>query len=176
MHTFYTRMGQDSLTNTSSTQALTDKKKESLISAVYIGTIFIVLALIFVVNTGIWGNIVNFFSSLTLAQVPGIGFSLPAPANPAGHTQLYTAAFEFSLGMGILEIIILAVRILLRSPFERRAETIENIVFWLGTSYLIITYLVNMILQTEWFVFWAGLILIAGLAFLARAFILMARR
>lgn len=160
----------------SGTQAFTDKKKESLVTALYVGAIFIILALIFVLNTGVWGHLVNFFSTLTLAQVPGTSITLPAPLNPALHTQLYNAAFQFSIGLGILEIVILTVRILLHSPLARKAETIENLVFWLGTSYLIISYLVNMTLQTEWFVFWAGIILIAGLSFLTRAFILIAGR
>jgi hypothetical protein len=134
------------------------------------------LALIFVLDTGIWGRLVNFFSTLTLAQVPGTSISLPAPLNPASHLQLYNAAFQFSIGIGILEIVILAVRILLHSPLARKAETIENLVFWLGTSYLIISYLVNMTLQTEWFVFWSGIILVAGLSLVTRAFILLVGR
>ena len=174
---FYIRTGRDhSLTDMSGTQAFTDKKKESLVTALYVGSIFIILALIFVLNAGVWDRLVSFFSSLTLAQVPGTGISLPTPVNPASHIQLYNAAFQFSIGVGILEIVILAVRILLHSPLARKAETIENLVFWLGTSYLIIAYLVNMTLQSEWFVFWAGIILIAGLSLLTRAFILLAGR
>jgi hypothetical protein len=174
---FYIRTGRElSLTEMPGTQAFTDKKKESLLTALYLGAIFIILALIFVLNTGVWGHIVNFFSGLTLAQVPGTSISLPAPLNPASHMQLYNVAFQFSLGLGILEIVILAVRILLHSPLARKAETLENLVFWLGTSFLIISYLVNITLQTEWFVFWAGLILIAGFSLLTRAFILIAGR
>jgi hypothetical protein len=172
----YSTGRDDSLTDISGTQAFTDKKKESLVTALYVGAIFIILALIFVLDTGVWGRLVNFFSTLTLAQVPGTSISLPAPLNPASHTQLYDAAFQFSIGVGILEIVILTVRILLHSPLARKAETIENLVFWLGTSYLIISYLVNMTLQTEWFVFWAGIILIAGLSLVTRAFILLAGR
>ncbi len=177
MSTFYTRIGRDdSLTEVSGTQAFTDKKKESLVTALYVGAIFIILALVFVLDTGVWGSLVNFFSTLTLAQVPGTSVSLPAPLSPASHMLLYNAAFQFSVGVGILEIVILTVRILLHSPIARKAETIENLVFWLGTSYLIITYLVNMTLQSEWFVFWAGIILIAGLSLVTRAFILIVGR
>jgi hypothetical protein len=68
------------------------------------------------------------------------------------------------------------LRVGFHSPVSRKAETIENIVFWLGTSYLIITYLVNMTIPGEWFVFWAGVILIFGLALIARAFVLLAKR
>ena len=64
----------------------------------------------------------------------------------------------------------------MHSPLPRKAETIENIVFWLGTSYLVITYLVNMTIMSEWFVFWAGIILIGGLSLVARAFVLLAGR
>ena len=86
------------------------------------------------------------------------------------------AAFIFTIAVGAIEIVVLVLRILMNSPMPRKAETIENIVFWLGTSYLIITYLVNMTIAGEWFVFWAGIILIFGLALLARSFVLLAQR
>ncbi len=157
-------------------QSLTEKRKENIFTAVYIGALFILIALIYFIHlpNNLWNEIVNFFSTLTLAEVPGTGIGLPAPSNPAAHIQLYNAAFQFSLGIGILEIIILVLRVGLHSPMSRKAETVENIVFWLGTSYLITTYLVNMTLSSEWFVFWAGIILIFGLSLIARAFILIA--
>jgi len=159
-------------------QALTDKKKEGLITAVYIGLIFILLALIYFINLphNIWNSFVNFIGSFVLTQVQGTSISLPAPSNPAAYTVLYIAVFQFCLGIGILEISILALRIVMNSPLPRKAETIENVVFCLGTSYLAITYLVNMTIMSEWFVFWAGIILIAGLAMVARAFVLLAGR
>ena len=170
------RERDDRLTGNIFTETLTNKKKESLVTALYFGSIFIILALVFVFNSGIWDRLVDFFSSLTLAQVPGTSISLPAPVFPASHIQLYAAVFQFSIGVGILEIVVLAVRILLRSPLARKAETIENMVFWLGTSYLSSTYLAHITLETEWFVFWAGMILIAGLSLVTRGFILLAGR
>lgn len=157
---------------------LSEKRKENLLSGIYIGSIFIILAVIYIASlpASLWDQIVDFFSSLTLAPVPGTGIALPAPSNPAAHIPLYTAAFEFTIAVGAIEIVVLILRVLMNSPLPRRAETIENIVFWLGTSYLIITYLVNMTIAGEWFVFWAGIILIFGLALLARSFILLAQR
>jgi hypothetical protein len=167
-----------SFTRKLNVQALPDKKKENLITAVYAGFIFILLAMLYFINVhvNLWGNFVNFMGTFTLATVPGTGISLPVPANPSGYTMLYNVAFQFCLGLGVLEIAILALRIWLNSPFPRKAETIENIVFWLGTSYLVVTYLVNITIPSEWFVFWAGIILIAGLSLIARAFVLMAKR
>lgn len=76
----------------------------------------------------------------------------------------------------MIELIILSLRIAVHSPLSRKAETIENLVFWLGTSFLIISYLVNMTIISEWFVFWSGIILVAGLALLTRGFVLLVRR
>jgi hypothetical protein len=159
-------------------QALPDSKKENLITALFGGFFFILLAVIYFINVhaNLWGNFVNFLSTFILITVPGTSISLPVPANPSAYTVLYNVVFEFCLGLGLLEIAILALRIWLNSPFPRKAETIENIVFWLGTSYLVVTYLVNITIASEWFVFWAGIILITGLSLIARAFVLIAKR
>jgi hypothetical protein len=159
-------------------ESLSEKKKEGLFTAIYIGSLFIILALVFYIHLSdnLWDSSVNFFTSLTLATVPTTGISLPAPSNPANFGNLYVAAFQFSLAVGILEIIILALRVGLHSSVIRIAETIENIVFWFGASYLVIAYLVNMTISSEWFVFWAGIILIFGLALIARAFVILAKR
>jgi hypothetical protein len=161
-------------------RSLTEKKKESLFTALYVGSLFIIVALIYFIHLSdnLWGSLVDFFTSLTLAPVPTTGLSLPAPAFVSSYDfgPLYKAAFQFSLALVILEVIILTLRVLLHSSVSRKAETIENIVFWLGTSYLISSYLVNMTISSEWFVFWAGIILIFGLALIARAFVLFAKR
>jgi hypothetical protein len=158
--------------------ALTEKKKESLFTAIYIGSLFIILATVYFVNlpNSLWDSIINFFGTLTLSDIPGTSIPLPAPVNPAAHIVLYNAAFQFAIGIGIVEIVILALRIFLYSPVSRKAETVENIVFWLVASYLIATYLVNMTIASEWFVFWAGIILIFGLSLVARAFVILANR
>ena len=159
-------------------QTLTEKKKESLITAIWVGSVFIILALVYYVNLSVnlWDGVVNFFTSLTLAPLPSTGISLPAPLNPADYVNLYTAAFQLCLGIGILEIVILALRVGMHSPISRKAETVENIVFWLGTSFLTVAYLERITLATEWFVFWAGIIFVFGLALLARAIVVLATR
>jgi hypothetical protein len=162
--------------NTLHSTTLTDKKKETLFTSIYIGGLFIIIAVIYSISDNLWNSVINFFSTLTLAPVPSTGISLPAPANPAAYTKLYFAAFEFAIAIGILEIVILTLRVWLHSSVNRKAETIENLVFWLGASYLIAAYLVNMTITGEWFVFWAGMILMFGLALVARSFVLLAKR
>ena len=171
-------MGNSGLTSRWNMQALTDDKKENLITAVYIGSIFLLLAMVYFVNASkdIVGNIINFFGTFTLFPVPGTNLSLPAPINPGAFLGLYVVVFQFCLGLGILEMMVLALRILLRSSVSRKAETVENVVFWLGTSYLVITYLVNSSLISDWFVFWSAVIIIGGLSLVARSFILLIHR
>ncbi len=159
-------------------QALPEKKKENLFTAIYVGAVFIILAGVYFSHlpNSLWDEIVDFFTSLTLSPIPNTNIPLPAPSNPASHANLYLAVFEFALAIGILEIIILFLRIYFNSPVARKAETVENIVFWLGTGYLTISYLVNMTIPAEWFVFWAGVIIMFGLSLVARAFVLLAKR
>ena len=155
-----------------------EKKKENLFTAIYLGSIFIAIAAIYFSHlpNSLWDDAVTFFTQLTLSPIPGTSIPLPAPGNPAAHATLYFAVFEFALAIGIIEIVILLLRVYFRSPVARKAETVENIVFWMGTSYLVIAYLVNMTIPAEWFVFWAGIIMLFGLALVARAFILLAKR
>jgi hypothetical protein len=159
-------------------QTLPERKKENLLTGIYLGFFFVLLAVIYYVNvhTNIWSNFVAFINNFILASVPGTSLYLPAPNNPAYFTPLYGIAFQFCLGLGVMEIGILALRVWLNSPLTRKAETIENLVFWLGTSYIVLTYLVNISIISEWFVFWAGVIVIGGLSLVARSFVLMANR
>ncbi len=172
---FHTRIGKNSLINHFDFPSLTEKRKENLVTGLYAGAVFILLASIYFVNqpSSLYGSIAKFFNSLVLAQVPGTTISLPAPAVPAVHAFLYGVVFQFCLGLGILEIAMLTLRIVvLHSPLSKKAETVGNLVFWLGASYLAISYLVKMTIMTEWFVFWAGIILIGGFSLVARAFVL----
>ena len=159
-------------------QAMSDKKKENLISALYIGLIFVMLAVLYFINdrSNLWNSFNHFLNNFVLATVPGTGLQLPAPENPAAFISLYKVAFQFCLGLGIIEVGVLVLRVWLCSPLPRKAETIENLVFWLGTSYIVLTYLVNVTIISEWFVFWAGVILIGGLSLVARSFVLIASR
>jgi tellurite resistance protein TehA-like permease len=152
------------------------KRSEDLFFAIYIGSILALISVIFLFHGTILIGLTNFFSSLTLAQVPGTGIYLPAPIAPTAHVDLYAAAFQFCLGLGLIEVIILLLRFLFESPLKRKAETIENIVFWFGASYLIIAYLNDSATINTWFVFWAGIIMIFGLSLIARAFVLLVKR
>jgi len=82
---------------------------------------------------------------------------------------------KFSFAMGLFQIVILLLRFIVRSQVGKKAETVSNLVFWLGASYLIRTLLIEttrFTATTGWFVFWAGIIMLIGASLIVRAIIL----
>jgi len=151
---------------------------EAMISAISVGAVFILFGLVFVLAlpNNLWDRTVAFFSSFIGREVPGLNITLPAPMNPSFHVDFYTAVFQFSIGIALLQILILALRIGFRSPIGRIAETIGNLVFWFGTTYLQFVYLNSTTTLTEWFMFWTAVVAVVGLSIVARAVVLVIRR
>jgi hypothetical protein len=172
------RVGRSKLNDNLNTRSSAYKAQERLFSALSAGAFFILLGIVYVINlpSSLWEAIVSFFGSLTLAQVPTTGIYLPAPISPASHTVLYGAVFQLCVGLGILQVIFLVLRIMMNSPIGKTAETMGNLVYWFGAAYLVTTYLNSTTTISKWFVFWAGILIILGLSFIARAFVLLAKR
>jgi len=154
------------------------KARERIFSAISAGAFFILIGIIYVINlpANLWDALVSFFGNFTLAQVPTTGVYLPAPISPASHATLYGAIFQLCIGLGVLQIIMLVLRFTSRSPIGKTAETMGNLVFWFGSAYLVATYLNSTTTMSKWFVFWAGALVILGLSFVARSFVLLAKR
>jgi len=136
------------------------------------------LGIVYVINlpNSLWNEILDFVGSFTSAQVPGTGIYLPAPISPASHSVLYGAIFQFCIGLGILQVIFLLLRLMMNSQIGKTAETMGNLVYWFGAAYLVTTYLNSTMAPSDWFVFWAGILIILGLSFIARAFVLFVKR
>lgn len=156
------------------------KSGEGIISALSIGAVFILIGLIYVANlpTSLWDKIVAFFDSFKAVEFlsGGTTISLPAPAVPGAHVVLYNAAFQFCIGIGILQIVVLVLRLALHSQISKTAETVGNLVFWFGASYLVFTFLNSSTTNNTWFEFWAAVLVTLGVSMIARAAVLLARR
>jgi hypothetical protein len=154
------------------------KARERIYSAISAGAFFILIGIVYIINlpSSLWNALIDFFGSITLAQVPSTGIYLPAPISPASHAMLYGAIFQFCIGLGVLQIIMMALRFTSQSPIGKTAETMGNLVFWFGTSYLVAMYLNRTTDMSKWFVFWAGVLMILGLSFVARSFVLLAKK
>ena len=159
---------------------------ESIFSAVSAGVFFLLIGAIFVYATFIQGvdligDIIAFFRDFDLVVVPHTRRILfPAPGHPGEHLSLYSTALQFSFVWGLYQIGVLALRFVARSPLNKKAETASNIVFWFGTSYLVSIFLTKTALSANatetWFVYWAAVIMLAGLSLVVRAIVLAVAR
>jgi hypothetical protein len=151
---------------------------EGLITALAIGGFFIILGLTAALTPGIADKTNAFFNDLTNVT-RSIGASstinLPAPAHPAEHLEFYTAVMNFLLGVGILQIVILALRLAVHSSLRRIAETVGSLIFWLGAAAVANVFLLAGTL-TGWFQFWSALIVLIGVSLIARFFVYLTRR
>jgi uncharacterized membrane protein YfcA len=150
---------------------------EGLITALAVGGFFIILGFVIAFTPDIVHKTDVFFGDLTNVtyQVGSSTVNLPAPANPAAHIGFFTAVMNFLLGVGILQIAILALRFAVRSPIRRIGATVGNMVFWLGAAVVANVFLLAGTLA-GWFQFWALLIILIGLSLLARFSIYLAKR
>jgi hypothetical protein len=145
--------------------------KEGIFAAVSAGVFFILVGMIFVTRPNLYTGLRNFFSSdaWTNTTIGNTIITLPVPANPGAHTEIYDAVLEFCLAWGFFQILILAFRFFADSPRRRKARTISSVVFWFGTAYLISTYLNTTTTRDMWFIFWAVLVVLIGITLIIRA-------
>lgn len=150
---------------------------EGIITAVAWGGFFISFGVVFGLTPGIAGAIENFFSDLTGVAVPVINgsFMLPAPANPAGHVELYRAVIAFMVSIAVLQAVILVLRLWAHSPVRRIAETVGNLIWWAGAAVSAYVYLLAGTLN-GWFTFWPSLIILAGVSLIVQGVIHLAYR
>jgi len=153
--------------------------REGLISGISAGFFLLLIGAIFVITPNLLDRIISFFRNFGLMFVPNFGsLRLPAPANPLIHSVLYGAVELFCYVWGLFQIGVLVLRFLVRSSWSKKAETVSNIVFWLGTGFLIRTFLIETTLLpllavvSRWFVFWSGIIMLIGAILIIRAIIL----
>jgi len=146
---------------------------EWIFGAVSAGLFLIVAGTIFIMTPALFDKIIAFFKDLTIVKVTDMSIYLPAPAFPRDHLMVYSAVMQFSLMWGIVEIAVLVLRFALHSPDNKKAETLGNVAYWLGSYYLIQKFLVE---ETRWFEYWALVIILLGASLIVRAMFLAAVR
>jgi hypothetical protein len=152
---------------------------EGTITALAFGGFLIIVGLVFVLTPNLSHDITAFFNDIITTPLP-LGSStsnimLPAPASPAAHNALYSAVMRFDIGIGILQVLILALRLQVKSWTRRVAETVGNLVFWFGAAILVNEFLLMGTLK-GWFEYWGALIVVVGISLVARAIVHFARR
>lgn len=139
---------------------------EGIFTAISVGFFFVLIGILLVTTPNLFGNFLDFVTSFKLIDVPNSGIVLPGPASPENHIVLYQAAELLSFAIVAFQIIMLILRFLAQSSWGKKAETVGNLVFWLGSGLLIRSFLIE---NTQWFIFWSLLIIIIGISMIARA-------
>jgi hypothetical protein len=165
------------LNKNSSAHTRSYKTNENIIGAISAGAVFILIGTIYVntLPTSLWDKIVDFFKSFEIVKLSDT-LSLPAPIDPGAHAVVYNAAFQFCIGLAILQVILLALRLLWRSPIDKTSETVGNLIYWFGASYLVPTFLNSATTGTTWFAFWAAIIIVIGISMIARAIVFFIKK
>ena len=150
---------------------------EGLITALAVGGFLIILGVVFALTPGIADKTNTFFNDLTTVtrNLGSSTINLPAPAHPAEHLDFYTAVMNFILGVGILQIVILALRLAVHSRIRRIAQSVGDLIFWLGAAVAANVFLLAGTLS-GWFQFWAVLIVLIGVSLIARALVYLVGR
>jgi hypothetical protein len=147
--------------------------QEGLFTAISIGFFLLLVGTLFVINPNLFGNIIDFFKDFELVDVPHTNIMLPAPESPQLHLTVYQAAGQFSIALGVFQIVMLALRFVIPSPWGKRSETVGNLVYWVGASFLIQSFLIE---SMQWFVFWSTIIILVGVSIIARAVVMAVAR
>jgi hypothetical protein len=149
---------------------------EGLINALAVGGFFIILGFVFAFTPGIAEQTGNFFSDLTTKsyQINSAStINLFVPGHPADHQGFYTALMNFLLGVGILQIFILALRLVVHPRVRRLAQSVSDLIFWLGAAIVANVFLLAGTLN-GWYQFWALILVLVGLSMIARGFVYLA--
>ena len=144
-------------------------RRENWISLLSFGFFILLFALYFIIVPNYYTKVSEFFNDfLKLKPVPNVPeVSLPFPEN--SHPIVYGTVMQFCLVFGIFQFFILALRLSFKSYMRKIAETISNIVTWLGAAYMF-----NVLLSgVTWFSFLGGMIAVLGFSLIARSLMIL---
>ena len=147
--------------------------REGLFTAISVGFFLLLVGTLFVINPNLFDKILDFFKGFDLVDVPNTDITFIAPEFPNNHSLVYQAARQFSIALGVFQIVILTLRFVIPSSWGKRSEIVGNLVFWGGASFLIQSFLIE---NTQWFVFWSTIIIIVGVSLIARAIVMAVSR
>jgi len=147
--------------------------QEGLFTAISIGFFILLVGTLFVITPNLFDKILDFFKGFDTVGVPNTDITFFAPEFPRLHLTIYQAARQFSIALGIFQIVILALRFVIPSSWGKRSETVGSLVFWVGAGFLIQLFLID---TTQWFLFWSTIIILVGVSMIARAIVMAVSR
>jgi len=149
---------------------VTHDRRDNWIGLLSFGFFILLFALFFIIVPDYYIEVSRFFEDfLTLRPVPWVSnIQLPYPKNP--HTVVYETVMRFCIIFGLFQFFVLALRFYFKSSASRMAETISNIVIWLGAAYMFNLLFIDAV---DWFPFLGGLIAVLGFSIIVRSLSLL---
>jgi len=152
--------------------------QEGLFTAISVGFCLLLIGFLFAIHANLLDQLINFFKDFEMVDVPHTDIVFPAPGSPGSHSVVYQAAGQFSIAVTVLQVILLALRFVIPSSLRKKSETVSGLVYWAGASFLIQSFLIDKlrVTLTNWFEFWALIIVLAGVSIIARAAVIAVSR
>lgn len=147
-------------------------RRDGWIGLLSFGFFIMLFALFFIIVPDYYTEVSKFFEDfLKLKPYPDAPqIYLPFPGTH--HPVVYETVMRFCVVYGLFQFFVLALRFYFKSSTRKVAETISNIVTWLGAAYVFNLLYLEVL---EWFPFIGGLLVIFGVSLIARSlFILLA--
>ena len=139
-------------------------RRENWIGLLSFGFFIMLIALFFVIVPNYYTEVENFFKDFKLQEVASNVY-LPAPVHH--HPVVYETAMRFCIFFGLFQCFVLALRFYFKSILSEVAETISNIVLWLGAAYMFL--LLSIKAPNFWFPFFGGIIAVIGFSIITRS-------
>lgn len=146
------------------------KERTDILGLANFGIFLIVVGIIVATTPNLVDRIADFFSDFHMQEVaPNIFLPIPG----LDHPVVFNALFQFCLIFGILQIVVLSARFIIKDTVRRTASTAMGIIFWLGAAWSVT--LINTPGFT-WLNFVGYIILFCGIAIVAENLIVIAMR
>ena len=110
------------------------KYPEGIFTAISAGFFILLVGAIFVITPNLFDNIVDFLKDITLVDVPNTDIIFIGPEFPRSHLTVYQAAGYFSIAWAVFQIVILALRFIVPSSWNKWSEAVGNLVYWAGEA------------------------------------------
>jgi hypothetical protein len=131
------------------------------------GAFLIIIAVIYLRTPNLVHEVEAFVRDFRLVQIfQNFWWFVPSTSHPV----LYAAVEQFCYAFGLVHIVILGLKFARGSSTHGKAQTLSDIVFWLGAGYIL-----SVLAQggLSWLSFIASLIILIGISIIARALVLV---
>jgi hypothetical protein len=143
---------------------MASQKDENWFGLLSFGVFILLFALFFVIVPNYWSLVEEFFRDFKFEEVAS---NVVFPVPQGHHPVVYETIMRFCVVFGLFQFVVLALRLYFRSKVNKVAETVSNIVIWLGAAYMFNLLLLKPV--DFWFPFLGGLIVVFGVSLIVRS-------